>query len=55
MTTSSPLMLDAVDEVAFLRDGRIVATGRTPTCSTTDPDYRAVVTRETEPARRSCR
>ena len=50
VTTSSPLMLDAVDEVAFLRDGVVVATGthadllRRP-C----PAYRAVVTRESEP------
>ena len=36
VTSSSPLVLDAVDEVAFLRDGRVVATG-TPraTCSET--------------------
>lgn len=50
VTTSSPLMLDAVDEVAFLRDGRIVATGRHADLLETDPVYRAVVTRETEPA-----
>ena len=50
VTTSSPLMLDAVDEVAFLRDGRVVATGRHVDLLETDPVYRAVVTRETEPA-----
>lgn len=49
VTTSSPLMLDAVDEVAFLRDGLIVATGRHSDLLATDRDYRAVVTRETEP------
>jgi ABC-type multidrug transport system fused ATPase/permease subunit len=49
VTTSSPLMLDAVDEVAFLRDGRIVAAGRHRDLLDTDPGYRAVVTRETEP------
>ena len=46
VTTSSPLMLDAVDEVAFLRDGRIVATGTHGDLLATDPDYRMVVTRE---------
>ncbi|GAA2136076.1 ABC transporter ATP-binding protein [Nocardioides koreensis] len=50
VTTSSPLMLDAVDEVAFLRGGRVVATGRHVDLLETDPVYRAVVTRETEPA-----
>ncbi|GCD92171.1 ABC transporter ATP-binding protein [Nocardioides sp. LS1] len=46
VTTSSPLMLDAVDEVAFLRDGRIVAAGTHGDLLATDPDYRMVVTRE---------
>ncbi|GAB3770462.1 ABC-type multidrug transport system fused ATPase/permease subunit [Nocardioides ginsengisegetis] len=46
VTTSSPLMLDAVDEVAFLRDGRIVATGTHGDLLATNPDYRMVVTRE---------
>ncbi|MCW2792223.1 MAG: yheI 1 [Nocardioides sp.] len=50
VTTSSPLMLDAVDEVAFLRGGRIVATGRHGDLLDTNRDYRAVVTRETEPS-----
>ena len=50
VTTTSPLMLDAVDEVAFLRGGRIVATGQHADLLETDPVYRAVVTRETEPA-----
>ncbi|MCW2765261.1 MAG: yheI 1 [Nocardioides sp.] len=49
VTTSSPLMLDAVDEVAFLREGRIVATGRHGDLLDTDPTYRAVVTRESAP------
>ena len=49
VTTTSPLMLDAVDEVAFLRDGRVVATGTHAELLETDPDYRAVVTRETVP------
>ncbi|HEU4810934.1 MAG TPA: ABC transporter ATP-binding protein [Nocardioides sp.] len=49
VTTSSPLMLDAVDEVAFLRGGRIVAVGRHRELLDDNPTYRAVVTRETEP------
>ena len=49
VTSTSPLMLDAVDEVAFLRAGRIVATGRHADLLEADPVYRAVVTRETEP------
>ena len=45
--SSSPLVLDAVDEVAFLSDGRVVAaSARTATCSASRADYRAVVTRE---------
>ncbi len=46
VTTSSPLMLDAVDEVAFLRDGVIVATGTHAELLRGEPTYRAVVTRE---------
>lgn len=48
ITTSSPLMLDAVDEVAFLRDGRIVAVGSHHDLLAINRDYRIVVTRETE-------
>ncbi len=48
VTTSSPLMLDAVDEVAFLREGRVVATGRHGDLLTENLEYRAVVTRETQ-------
>ena len=50
VTSTSPLVLDAVDEVAFLRDGRVVATGRHVDLLDSHPVYRAVVTRETEPA-----
>src|SRR4051812_48587884 len=51
VVTSSPLVLDAVDEVAFLRDGRVVATGTHADLLETDAAYRAVVTREAaEPA-----
>ena len=49
VTSSSPLMLDAVDEVAFLRDGRVVATGRHGDLLDTNPEYRRVVTRESDP------
>lgn len=46
VTTSSPLMLDAVDEVAFVSGGRVVATGTHQHLLATEPVYRAVVTRE---------
>ena len=48
VTSSSPLVLAAVDEVAFLRQGRIVATGRHDDLLAEVPDYRMVVTRESE-------
>ncbi|MGB0101368.1 MAG: ABC transporter ATP-binding protein, partial [Nocardioides sp.] len=48
VTTTSPLMLDSADVVAFLRAGRIVATGTHAGLLDTDVDYRRVVTRETE-------
>jgi len=48
VTTSSPLMLDAVDEVAFLRAGRVVGTGRHQDLLEVDPAYRRVVIRESE-------
>ncbi len=48
VTSTSPLVLDAVDEVAFLRAGRVVATGSHAELLDTRRDYRAVVTRETE-------
>ncbi len=47
VTTSSPLVLDEVDEVAYLSGGRIVAVGGHHDLLTTNPAYRAVVTRET--------
>ncbi len=46
ITTSSPLMLDAVDEVAFLQDGVVVATGTHADLLRDVPAYRFVVTRE---------
>jgi len=45
VTTTSPLLLDRVDEVAFLRDGRVTATGQHRTLLAEDPAYRDVVTR----------
>ena len=45
VTSSSPLVLDAVDEVAFLRGGRVVAVGTHADLLDRDPAYRAVVTR----------
>ena len=39
-------MLDAVDEVAFLRGGRVVAVGTHADLIDREPAYRAVVTRE---------
>ena len=48
--SSSPLMLAAVDEVAFLQGGQVVATGTHNDLLASSPAYRAVVTREQEPA-----
>jgi ABC-type multidrug transport system fused ATPase/permease subunit len=50
VVTSSPLVLDVADDVAFLRGGRVVATGTHAELMATTPDYRAVVTREQDPA-----
>jgi ABC-type multidrug transport system fused ATPase/permease subunit len=49
VVSSSPLVLDVADEVAFLRDGRVEATGTHAELLETEPSYRAVVTREAEP------
>jgi ABC-type multidrug transport system fused ATPase/permease subunit len=48
VTTTSPLLLDRVDNVAFLRDGVVVAFGKHRDLLTQVPEYRAVVTREEE-------
>jgi ABC-type multidrug transport system fused ATPase/permease subunit len=48
VTTSSPLLLDRVDNVAFLLDGVVVAWGPHRDLLATVPDYRALVTREEE-------
>ena len=46
VTTTSPLLLDRVDRVAFFRDGRVVAVGTHRELLHGVADYRAVVTRE---------
>jgi ABC-type multidrug transport system fused ATPase/permease subunit len=48
VTTTSPLMLDRADEVAFLQHGAVVAVGRHRDLLREVPAYRAVVTREVE-------
>ncbi|MET7610610.1 ABC transporter ATP-binding protein [Streptomyces seoulensis] len=46
--TSSPLLLDRADEVVFLHEGEVAATGKHRELIGAEPRYRAVVTRETE-------
>ncbi len=46
VTTTSPLLLDRVDHVAFLVDGRVAAFGTHRELLDEVPAYRAVVTRE---------
>jgi ABC-type multidrug transport system fused ATPase/permease subunit len=48
VTTTSPLLLDKVDLVVFVRAGKVVATGSHRDLLHSVPDYRAVVTREVE-------
>ena len=48
VTSTSPLMLDAADTVAFLDAGRIAAVGTHAELLATHPAYRRVVTRESE-------
>lgn len=48
VTTTSPLLLDRVDSVAFLRDGVVVAFGKHRDLLRDVREYRAVVTREEE-------
>ncbi len=45
VTTASPLMLDRADEVAFVRDGMVIATGRHRDLLEAEPSYRRVVAR----------
>ncbi|MGW6912354.1 ABC transporter transmembrane domain-containing protein [Kitasatospora sp. NPDC054939] len=47
---SSPLLLDRADRVVLVLDGRVAATGRHRELMRTEPAYRAVVTRDEEPA-----
>ncbi|NEA34173.1 ABC transporter ATP-binding protein [Streptomyces sp. SID13031] len=46
--TSSPLLLDRVDEVSFVAAGRVVATGKHRELLEQNPQYRSTVTRQTE-------
>ena len=46
----SPLLLDAVDEVAFLVDGRIAAVGTHADLLAENAAYRTVVVRDVEAA-----
>jgi ABC-type multidrug transport system fused ATPase/permease subunit len=46
VTTTSPLLLDRVDRVAFLSEGRVVAFGTHRELLRDVPEYRALVTRE---------
>jgi ABC-type multidrug transport system fused ATPase/permease subunit len=46
--TSSPLLLDRVDEVIFVAAGRVVAAGKHRELLETEPRYRRTVTRQTE-------
>ncbi len=48
VTTTSPLLLDRVDEVAFLEAAPWSPSAGTATCCATCRSYRAVVTREVE-------
>lgn len=48
VTTTSPLLLDRVDEVAFLVGGLVVAVGQHRDLLRDVPGYRGVVTREVE-------
>jgi ABC-type multidrug transport system fused ATPase/permease subunit len=49
VVTTSPLVLDRVDGVAFVSDGRVVAAGSHEELLATEPAYREVVIRTSEP------
>jgi len=51
VTTSSPLVLDRADRVAFVQDGSVVAYGTHRDLLRDEPAYRSVVTREEEVSR----
>ena len=48
VTTTSPLLLDRVDDVVFLRKGVLAAFGTHRELLTDVPEYRAVVIRQEE-------
>lgn len=48
VVTTSPLLLDQVDEVAFVRGGRVAATGAHEDLLAREPAYRSVVLRTVE-------
>ncbi|MGV9884673.1 ABC transporter transmembrane domain-containing protein [Streptomyces sp. NPDC003006] len=47
LVSASPLLLDHADQVSFLREGRVVATGTHRELLAADADYRLVIQRET--------
>ncbi|MFI0964844.1 ABC transporter transmembrane domain-containing protein [Streptomyces sp. NPDC021080] len=49
LTSTSPLVLDHADTVCFLVDGKTAATGTHRELLRTEPGYRALVARDTEP------
>ncbi|MBA2809085.1 ABC transporter ATP-binding protein [Streptomyces sp. KM273126] len=48
VTTTSPLLLNQVDTVCFLVDGKVTATGSHDRLLVEEPEYRALVARDTE-------
>lgn len=50
---SSPLLLDSADQVVFLHGDKVIAVGTHRELVRDNTEYRAVVTRETEPAHRT--
>jgi ABC-type multidrug transport system fused ATPase/permease subunit len=52
LLATSPLLLERADTVAYLRAGRVVATGSHAELLTREPGYRALVARDTEEVRR---
>jgi ABC-type bacteriocin/lantibiotic exporter with double-glycine peptidase domain len=50
VTTTSPLVLDRVDEVHYLVDGKVVAIGSHRRLLEEEAGYRALVTRDTDAA-----
>jgi ABC-type multidrug transport system fused ATPase/permease subunit len=45
VTSTSPLMLDRADRVAFVEDGKVIAQGSHRELLASEPRYHAVVTR----------